>query len=215
LIAAIHLIVLCVDGDSHITYGFTFELPHVLWLGTMELWYGIVAEYYVLVPPVLPFLPSWRCRYEQTKPIPSFPRRTWCRRPCKSRQSSPNMASNRLLKVSCGVSLSSKFMTAQILSSLEPFGTDEGRPCARMQMSATRLLISATVSMSEIWTHEGGVAHHICEYYCMAVTMVCNHAIQIKCIISLLYGSTISPNKKIENRYSGYSNTLKVIGNHC
>jgi hypothetical protein len=41
------------------------------------------------------------------------------------------------------------FITAQILSSLDPLGTDEGRECVAMQISVTRLLISTTVGMFE------------------------------------------------------------------
>jgi len=65
-------------------------------------------------------------------------------------QSSLNIVSNHLLNVSCGVLPSSEFMTAQILSSLELFGTDDRRPFVRVLISAMRVLISAIVSIQEL-----------------------------------------------------------------
>ncbi len=43
-------------------------------------------------------------RYEQTRPNPSFPLQIYCRWLTEFRQSSPNIASNRLLNVSWAVS---------------------------------------------------------------------------------------------------------------
>src|SRR5260221_9570467 len=86
-----------------------------------------------------------------TRPMPSLPWRTWCRWPTESRQSSPNKALNRRLKVSCGTSPSAVFMTDQILSSLEPFGMASNKEHDRLLMS---LMSCLTVSRVHIFTKE-------------------------------------------------------------
>jgi len=87
-----------------------------------------------------------------TRPIPSLPCRTWRRRPPESRQSSPNKASNRWLKVSCGISPSLVFKTDQILLSLDPFGTASDRVFESAEISFKRCLMVTEVG---IWGPEG------------------------------------------------------------
>ena len=58
-----------------------------------------------------------------------------------------NNASNHQLKVSCGVSCSSVFMTDQILSSLDPFGTESDSELENVPISLMSCLIVARVDI--------------------------------------------------------------------
>lgn len=91
-------------------------------------------------------------RYDAMRPMPSFPWQTWWSRPSEFLQFSQNSASDRWLKVSCGVSRSSEFMTDQILSSLEPFGTESDKVF-------DKVLISLTSLMEDILSTENGTAY--------------------------------------------------------
>ena len=84
-------------------------------------------------------------RYKITRPMPSLPWQICCRRPSESRQSSPNRALKRLLKVSKAVSHSEVFMTAQILLSFEPLGTQSASVHDSVPMSLTSSLMAARV----------------------------------------------------------------------
>ena len=99
-------------------------------------------------------------RYEQTMPNPSFPWWIWNRRPSESRQSSANKESNHALKVSNMVSHSGLFITLQILSSVDPFGTEDGREFERLIISLTRSLMSVTVNIDRA-VNGIGVEHEL------------------------------------------------------
>src|SRR5271155_4123958 len=94
-------------------------------------------------------------RYDTTRPMPNLPWQRWCKRPLESRQSSANNASNRRLNVSWGFSRSSEFMTDQILSSLDPFGTEPDKEFERVAISLTRSLIAAIVLAGILSTEKG------------------------------------------------------------
>ena len=89
-------------------------------------------------------------RYETMRPMPSFPCQTWCRWSSELQQSSVNNVSNHQLKVSCGVPHSSAFMTDQILSSLDPCGTESDRELERVPISLMSSLMVARVGAG-IW----------------------------------------------------------------
>ena len=84
-------------------------------------------------------------RYKQISPKPCFPLWICNRWPLESWQSSPKMASKRLLNISWAVSPPLAFITLQILSSFVPVCMDEGKPLESVVISLTSALISVTV----------------------------------------------------------------------